>query len=428
MGSKEEISRRDAKTQRSLFNAVLCASTSLRETLLPLFLSALIASVVIAEEPLDGKDGRPLALDQFMPRSQLVVPEHHPQRAKFPAVDIHVHCRYKLHQTPEALAEFVRLMDHQNIAVGVSLDGGLGERLAEHKKFLWTKYRDRFVIFANIDWQGKGKKEEPATWDCHRADFGHRMALALAEAKEQGASGLKVFKMLGLKYQNPDGSLIAVDDPRWDPIWQACGELGFPVLIHTADPVAFFEPTDRFNERWEELQRHPNWSFAGDEFPTHAELLKQFLNVVKRHPQTNFIGAHMVNIPENLGELGNWLDKYPNLYADLSARLAEIGRQPVTARAFFIKYADRILFGTDGPRSAKRLNPHWRLLETHDEYFPYAEDQYPPQGMWNIYGLDLPDEVLRKVYAENAARLISGVRERLAKYTAEVTEAPATSP
>lgn len=414
------ISRKGAKSQRRKDIALLRAFAPLRELGFLSILSTLISGVAFAEEPLDGEDGRPLALDQFMPRSQLVVPEHHPQRAKFPAVDIHVHCRTKLRQTPEALDQFVRLMDHQDIAVCVSLDGGLGERLAEHKKFLWNKYRDRFVIFANIDWQGTGQKEEPASWDCQRPDFARRMAATLAEAKKQGASGLKVFKILGLKYPNPDGSLIAVDDPRWDPIWQACGELGLPVLIHTADPVAFFEPVDRFNERWEELQRHPSWSFAGDEFPSHAELLEQFLNVVERHPQTNFISAHMANIPENLGQLGNWLDKYPNLYVDLSARLAEIGRQPVTARAFFQKYSDRILFGTDGPRTVSRLKPHWRLLETLDEYFPYAEDQYPPQGMWNIYGLALPDEVLRKIYAENAARLIPGVQERLERYTPHV--------
>ncbi len=421
-------SRKGAKWQRRNNLTALCAFAPLREIFFVSILSIMVAAMAVAEEPLDGADGRPLTLDQFMPRSQLVVPEHHPQRAKFPAVDIHVHCRYKLRQTPEALDEFVRLMDHQNIAVCVSLDGGLGERLVEHKKFLWNKYRDRFVIFANIDWQGSGQKEEPASWDCQRPDFARRMAAALAEAKKQGASGLKVLKMLGLNYRNPDGSLIAVDDPRWDPIWQACGELGLPVLIHTADPVAFFEPVDRFNERWEELQRHPSWSFAGDEFPSHAELLARFLHVVERHPKTNFIGAHMSNIPENLGQLSKWLDKYPNLYVDLSARLAEIGRQPVTAREFFQKYSDRILFGTDGPRSASRLNPHWRLLETLDEYFPYAEDQYPPQGMWNIYGLDLPDEVLRKIYAENAARLIPGVRERLERYTPTVGAVTAADP
>jgi predicted TIM-barrel fold metal-dependent hydrolase len=366
-----------------------------------------------SEPPLDGAEGRPLVVDQFQPRSSLALPEHRPARAKFPAVDVHLHLRKKLRQTPEALDEFVRLMDDQNIAVGVSLDGELGESLAEHRKFLWTKYRDRFVIFVNIDWQGAGRDDDPVSWDCQRPDFGRRMAAALADAKEQGASGLKIFKELGLGYRNPDGSLIAVDDPRWDPIWQACGQLGLPVLIHTADPVAFFQPVNQFNERWEELSRRPEWSFAKPGYPTHAELLSALMRVVARHPKTTFIGAHLANNAENLGQLGEWLDAYPNLNVEIAARIAEIGRQPFTARKFFIKYVDRILFGTDGPREPGRLRPHWRMLETSDEYFPYAEDQYPPQGLWQIYGLNLPDDVLKKVYFDNAARLIPGVKERL---------------
>jgi predicted TIM-barrel fold metal-dependent hydrolase len=372
-----------------------------------------------AQESLDGLDGRPLAIDQFRPRSMLKLPEHRPTRAKFPAVDVHVHGRHKLRQTPEALDELVRLMDNQNIAVCVSLDGQLGERLEEHKQFLWSKYHDRFVIFANVDWRGAGREEIPATWDCQRPDFGHRMADALAEARDRGASGLKVFKDLGLVYRNPDGSLLAVDDPRWDPIWEACGALGLPVLIHTADPVAFFEPADRFNERWEELHRHPEWSFAGPGYPSHDALLAQFLRVVARHRKTVFIGAHVANNAENLAQVSEWLDEHPNLYVEIAARIAELGRQPQASREFFMEYADRILFGTDGPRDVKRLAPHWRMLETRDEYFPYAEDQYPPQGLWNIYGLGLPDDVLRKVYYENAARIIPGVRERLARQGVE---------
>ena len=392
--------------------------------LLLLCVSAALQERIHAAEPppLDGADGRPLAIDQFRPQSQLVVPEHRPRRAKFPVVDVHVHGRHKLPQSPAALDEFVRLMDDQNIAVCVSLDGGLGEQLEEHKKFLWEKYRDRFVIFANVDWQGDGADDDPASWDCQRPDFGHRMATALADAKQRGAAGLKVFKTFGLGVKNPDGSLAAVDDERWDPIWAACGELHLPVLIHVADPVAFFEPVDRFNERWEELSRHPDWSFAGEEFPSHAELLAAFRRVVARHPDTVFIGAHMANYPENLAEVGRWLDELPNLHVEISARLAEIGRQPFTAREFFLKYSDRILFGTDGPRDLSRLAPHWRLLETRDEYFPYAEGQYPPQGLWNIYGLALPDDVLQRIYHQNAARVIPGVAERLKENAANAAK------
>ncbi len=369
-----------------------------------------------AEEPFDGKEGRPLALDQFRPRSSLVHPENRPQRAKFPVVDAHLHPRLKFRHVPVLLDAYVRVMDSQNIAVCVSLDGRLGEELEEHKEYLWAKYRDRFVIFANIDWQGTGERDDPATWDCHRADFGRRMAVALADAKRRGAAGLKIFKMLGLRYRNQDGSLMAIDDPRWDPIWDACGKLQMPVLIHSADPVAFFQPVDRFNERWEELRRHPDWSYSGDKYPSHDDLLAARNRVIERHPQTIFIGAHVANYPENLAKVGQWLRKHPNLHVDITARIAELGRQPFTARKFFLEYQDRILFGTDGPREPGRLLPHWRMLETRDEYFSYAEDQYPPQGLWNIYGLGLPDEVLRKIYSENAAKLIPGVRERIEKY------------
>jgi predicted TIM-barrel fold metal-dependent hydrolase len=391
---------------------LLCASAPLRETPLS------------AQEPLDGKDGRPLALDQFQPRSMLALPEHRPARAKFPAVDVHTHERKKLRQTSEALDEFVRLLDNQNIAVCVSLDGELGDRLEEHKQFLWTKYRDRFVIFANLAWQGAGRDNDYATWDCNRPDFARNMVAALEDAKQRGASGLKIFKEFGLVYRNADGSLIRVDDPRFDPMWEACGRLGLPVLIHTADPMAFWLPIDRFNERWEELRRHPDWSFNKPGIPSHDELLDELMRVVARHPKTNFIAAHMANEAENLAQLGRWLDEHPNLYVDIAARIAELGRQPRTARDFFLKYQDRILFGTDGPRDVKRLAPHWRLLETSDEYFPYAEDQYPPQGLWNIYGLDLPDGVLRKVYQENAVRLVPGVRERLEKQDALLVKHP----
>jgi len=400
-----------------LFLFLLCASAPLRETYKAEAQEPTETLEPAPEDPvhpqLDGENGRPLALDQFRPRSMLVLPEHRPPRAKFPVVDVHIHARRKLRQTPEALDEFVRLMDNQNIALCVSLDGELGDSLEEHKQFLWSNYRDRFLIFANVDWQGDGRDDLPASWDLHRPDFGHRMALALADAKKRGASGLKVFKNLGLTLRNADGSLVKVDDPRWDPIWKECGRLGMPVLIHTADPKAFFEPVDRFNERWEELQRRPEWCCRGPGFPTHAELLAQLMRVVARHPQTTFIGAHVAGNPENLAEVGQWLDAYPNFYVEIAARIAELGRQPYTARDFFLDYSDRILFGTDGPRDVKRLTPHWRMLETRDEYFPYAEDEYPPQGLWNIYGLELPDDVLRKVYYENAARIVPGVAERL---------------
>lgn len=370
-----------------------------------------------AEEPkLDGRDGRPLALENFRPKTMITVAEHLLTQAKFPVVDVHVHPRVRLKHSPEALHDFVKLMDAQNIAVCVSLDGESGERFDEHVQYLWTDYRDRFVIFVNIDWRGDGKEDEPASWDMHRPDFPRRTVMMLEEAQRRGASGLKIFKQFGLGYRNPDGSLVQIDDPRWDPIWEACGRLGLPILIHTADPAAFFLPIDETNERWEELHRHPDWSFYGSQFPAKEELLAARNKVIGRHPKTMFIAAHFCNDAEDLRILGEWLDQYPNLHIDLAARIAELGRQPYTARAFILKHSDRILFGTDGPRAAERMYLHWRFLETFDEYFPYAENPFPPQGFWNIYGLGLPDDVLHKVYHENAARLIPGVKERWEKY------------
>jgi predicted TIM-barrel fold metal-dependent hydrolase len=377
-----------------------------------------IATAAAQDQPLDGRDGRNLALENFRPRSMLRVEEHQVQRGKFPVVDVHTHFRHKFHGSAEALADWVRLMDRNNIAVCVSLDGQWGERLDEHARLLWDKYRDRFVIFANIDWQGSGQPGEPATWDCQRPDFARRVARELAAAKERGASGVKIFKGFGLEYKNADGSLLKIDDARFDPIWAACGELGLPVLIHVADPAAFFLPIDATNERWEELHRHPEWSFYGPQFPKREELLDAFLRVVARHQRTTFISAHVASNAEDLATVGRWLDENPNLYVEIASRIAELGRQPRTARRFIEKHQDRILFGTDGPWPEERVRLYWRFLETADEYFPYSERPFPPQGFWNIYGLELPDNVLKKVYSQNAARLIPGVQEKLDHYAA----------
>jgi predicted TIM-barrel fold metal-dependent hydrolase len=376
-----------------------------------------LAPTLLAQtQPLDGRDGRNLLLENFRPRSLLKVTEHSLVRAKFSVVDMHTHFRHKFHGSAAELAAWVALMDRNNIAVSVSLDGQWGELLDEHAKLLWTKYRDRFAIFANIDWQGAGKADDPASWDCQRPDFARRVARELAIAKERGAAGVKIFKQFGLEYKNPDGSLIAIDDPRWEGIWQACGELGLPILIHIADPAAFFLPIDETNERWEELHRHPEWSFAGPRFPKREALLAAFLRIVERHPQTTFISAHVASNAEDLTTVGQWLEKYLNLYVEIASRIAELGRQPLTARRFVLKHQDRVLFGTDGPWPEERIRLYWRFLETEDEYFPYSERLFPPQGYWNIYGVHLPDEVLRKIYHENALRIIPGLREQLSRY------------
>ncbi len=356
-----------------------------------------------------------LKLSEFLPEPRLQVVQSDLQHAKFTVVDVHAHFWIRMRHDPQQLREFVRLMDRNNIKLCVSLDGRLGNQLDEHIKYLWEEYKDRFVIFTNVDWQGAGQTGRPETWDCNQSDFAHRTVLALEAAKQRGVSGLKVFKSFGLSDRKADGSLIAIDDPRFDPIWDACGKLGLPVIMHTADPSAFFEPITPQNERYEELTRHPDWHFPADKFPNRAELHAARNRLFARHPGTTFIAAHLGNDGEDLAETSKLLDDHPNVVLEIASRIAELGRQPYTAREFLIKYQDRILFGTDGPQPELRYRLYWRFLETRDEYFPYSEKPFPPQGLWRIYGVFLPDEVLKKIYHENAMRIIPGVAERLQK-------------
>lgn len=357
-----------------------------------------------------------LLLKDFRPESKLVTKQTQRDHAKFPVVDVHTHFHFKVRGNQLMLDDFVKVMDRNRIAVCVSLDGQLGGRFESHRKFLWDQYEDRFAIFLNVNWIGAGNEDDPSTWDCHRPGFATRTADQIANAAKEGASGLKIFKRFGLGYRNPDGSLIQIDDQRWDPIWEACGKAGLPVIIHTADPAAFFDPIDARNERYEELMRHPDWSFHGQDFPTRMELLEARNRIIQRHPKTNFIGAHVANHSEDLATVGRWLDQYPNLFIEPASRISELGRQPRAARRFLIQYADRLMFGTDGPWPEQRLRIYWRFFETTDESFDYSEKVPPPQGMWKIYGIDLPDDVLKKMYHENAAKLIPGIAQRLAKF------------
>jgi predicted TIM-barrel fold metal-dependent hydrolase len=266
---------------------------------------------------------------------------------------------------------------------------------------------------------GRGDRTQPETWDCNQPDFIRLTCERLREAARLGICGLKFFKQFGLEYRNSDGSLIQIDDPRFDPIWMTCGQLGIPIIMHTADPSAFFEPITPNNERFEELSRHPDWAFPGDKYPSRDALHAARNNVIAKHPDTIFIAAHLGNDAEDLKQTAQWLDTYPNLYVEIASRIAELGRQPYTARKFLIQYQDRVLFGTDGPWPEERLRLYWRFLETDDEYFPYSEKDFPPQGFWNIYGVYLPDEVLKKIYHGNLLRLLPRLQE---KYDAAVVE------
>ncbi len=356
-----------------------------------------------------------LYLDEFRPEPELKAPVQNPTVAKFPCINVHTH-PYTLSDAD--LEEMVRAMDASNIAMSVSLDGRPGARFPEHFERLTKKYPGRFIVFVQMDYLGDGRKDDLASWDVNQPDFGLRMADKLTAAVREGASGLKLLKSLGLVIRDRDGKLIPPDDRRFDPVWQRAAELKVPVLWHCADPIAFFKPTSEKNERWEELYRHPEWSFYGKDFPSHQSLIDARNRVIARHPKTTFICAHMADIPEDLAKLSGYLDQYPNMNVEIAARVSELGRQPYTARKFFLKYPDRILFGTDGVPPVSELIPHWRFLESWDEFFPYEDNPFPPQGFWNIYGLGLPDDVLKKVYYENAERLIPGVREGLKAWDA----------
>jgi predicted TIM-barrel fold metal-dependent hydrolase len=224
-----------------------------------------------------------------------------------------------------------------------------------------------------------------------------------------------VLKTLGLFLREQGtGKLVAIDDRRFDPMWEAVGALQMPVAIHSSDPAAFFLPIDRFNERWEELHAHPDWSFHGKDFPSNRQLQEARRNVMRRHPRTQFVCLHVAN-SEDLAYVSECLDSHPNMHVDIAARIGELGRQPHTARKFFDKYQDRVLFGTDASADASTPQQtfgdalyeiYYRFLETEDEYFDYAPAPVPPQGRWRIYGIGLSEQVQRKVYAENAGRLL----------------------
>jgi predicted TIM-barrel fold metal-dependent hydrolase len=361
-------------------------------------------------EPLPARPATDdVRLVDYRPRSELRVRRvGAPARPAFEAIDAHNH----LGPTPFS-GEWARrdagaleaAMDGSGIAAIVDLDGGQGEALAREVA-RWSALGPRVAVFSGLDY---------GMW-AERRDFGAEEARRLRAAAGAGARGLKVWKTLGLRARDPAGRLVAVDDQRLEPLWDAAGEMGFPVTIHVADPIAFFRPCDAANERWEELREHPDWHFwptrergrpDDDGFPPFEELIDGLEAMVARHPGTTFIGAHVGCAPEDLGRVGAMLEAYPNWHVDIAARIAELGRQPYTAREFIVRWADRVLFGTDDAPDPAAWSVAYRFLETRDESFPYDPDGGPgSQGRWEVHGLGLPPDVLRLVYAGNARRLI----------------------
>ncbi|MFN8380615.1 MAG: amidohydrolase family protein [Anaerolineales bacterium] len=341
-----------------------------------------------------------MLLENFRPQSKLVTKVTLVNKPKFPAIDAHNHLAEPFGGgwDNKPLSELLDLLDEADVTHYVDLDGGWGEDiLNKHLEHFKNPAPERFKIFGGVDW---------SQWQERGNEFPEWAAQRLRIQKERGAEGLKIWKPLGLHVKDHNNKLVRVDDERLTPIWETAGELELPVMIHVADPVAFFDPIDETNERWEEIGAHPDWAFTSPPFPPFMEIMNGLFNVVKLHKNTTFIGAHVGCYGENLGWVGEMLDACPNYYIDFSARLGELGRQPYTARKFFIQYQDRILFGTDGSPDLDEYRLFYRFLETDDEYFNYNIGDIPKQGRWHVHGMYLPDDVLKKVYRDNAIKVL----------------------
>jgi len=331
-----------------------------------------------------------LRLSDFRPRSELVTPDRTPLQPRFPVIDYHNHLDS---MSPESV---LRVMDDCGVERIVNITMQVGERAIEILRTFQAASRERFSTIAWMDWTGIDKAD--------RDDFVQLSVGRLERMVEQGACGIKFWKDLGLTVRDGSGELVRVDDERLAPVFEKARELGVPVMFHTADPSAFFRPIDAANERYEELAAHPDWGFHGAQYGKN-ELLAQRDRVFRRHPGTTFVCAHMAESPEDLEYVGRLLDENPNVTVDISARTPELGRQPFTARRFFLRYADRILFGTDLLPEPAMYRLYYRFLETADEYFEYPSHA-SRQGRWNIYGLDLPADVLEKIYRGNALKML----------------------
>lgn len=354
----------------------------MRLTRIPLFIGLLVSVIAFAQD---------LTFEEYNPTSTLVVPGEPILKAKYPFIDVHGH-QYRMPE--QDLAPVVAAMDTLNLQIMVNLSGRSGEDLKKSIANIKNNFPNRFVVFANVDFDGVGTP-----------GWTENAVAQLEEDVKSGARGLKIYKSLGLRYKDADGNRVQVDDPRLDPIWAKCGELGIPVLIHTADPKPFWDEFDGDNERWLELKLRPRRKRSATDPAPWEQLIAEQHNMFRKHPNTTFINAHMGWYANDLGKLGELLDAMPNMNVGIGAIIAELGRQPRNARAFFIKYQDRILFGKDSWKP-EEFPTYFRVLETDDEYFPYHKKYH---AFWAMYGMDLPDEVLKKVYYKNALRIVPGL-------------------
>src|SRR5262245_11784536 len=340
-------------------------------------------------------DIRELKLKDWKPKSMMVTKTTIVEKPMFPVIDVHNHLGGgKETLTPQRVQRYLDELDAAGVKTVVNLDGGFDERLKETIAALDKAHPGRFLTFALLNFD-----------NIDDADWGEREAKRLEESFKAGARGWKFHKLLGLRYRYKDNKLMQIDDPKLDPVWEVCAKHNKPALIHVGDPAAFFTPLDRFNERWHELNEHPNWLFHGEQFPKREEILAALHRTIAKHPKTTFINTHFGNNAEDLKAVAQKLDELPNMYVDFDARISELGRQPYAARRFFIKYQDRIMFGTDTTPRREAYRIYYRFLETDDEYFDCSESHHL-QGFWMIYGIHLPREVLEKIYYRNAERLL----------------------
>lgn len=329
--------------------------------------------------------------EKYNPPSTLVVPGKPVAKAKFPFIDVHNH---QNRMTDMDLKTLITEMDKLNMGLMVNLSGRSGESITKSVANIRQNYPKRFIVFANVDFAGVGGE-----------GWAEKAALQLAEDVKNGASGLKVFKNLGFSVNDVSGKRVSIDDPRLDPVWKKAGELKIPVLIHTADPKPFWQPVDSTNERWLELIINPNRK-RGDTNPAPWDtLIAEQHRMFKKHPRTTFIAAHFGWYPNDLAKLGTLLDQMPNVMVEFGAVIAELGRQPRMSKQFFTKYQDRILFGKDSWVPSE-YPTYFRVLETEDEYFPYHKKYH---AFWAMYGMGLPDAILKKIYYKNAIRIIPGI-------------------
>ena len=354
----------------------------------------LSVSLVLILSPASAQE---MSFENYNPLSTLVIPENPVTRAKFPFVDIHSH-QWRL--SKERVTELVSEMDEINMGTMVNLSGrGFsrdpdydgGEYLNSMIKLFNSEAAGRFIVFTNLSFKNFGSK-----------DWSKNAVETLATDVKNGVNGLKIYKSLGLRNQDINGNRIPINHPDLDPIWAKCGELGIPVLIHAADPAPFWHPHDSTNERWLELKLRPGRKRGADNPAPFEQIIAEQHNIFKKHSGTTFINAHMGWMANNLDKAGKHLDMYPNVYFGIGAVIAEFGRQPKRAKAFFEKYQDRILFGKDA-YNKEEFYTYFRVLESEDEYFPYYKKYH---AYWKMYGLGLSDEVLKKVYYKNALRIV----------------------